>query len=64
VTYYRDAQFGTDDQTFELARGEEHDRRYMVTYSATDLSGNLTQSSAKVVVEEAHEDHDRREGGH
>jgi hypothetical protein len=40
----------------------------MVTYSATDLSGNLTQRSAQVVVEEAHEDHDRedhdrRDGG-
>jgi hypothetical protein len=67
VTYFLDAQFGTDDRTFELARGE-HDRRYMVTYSATDLSGNLTQRSAQVVVEEAHEDHDRedhdrRDGG-
>jgi hypothetical protein len=57
-TYVRGAKFGTDDRGFELARGEEHDRRYIVTYSATDLSGNVTKRSAQVVVEEAH---DRRE---
>lgn len=56
VTYFRNAQFGTDDRTFELARGEEHDRTYIVTYSATDLSGNVTKISAQVVVEEAHDD--------
>jgi hypothetical protein len=55
-TYVRGATFGTDDREFELARGEEHDRTYIVTYSATDLSGNVTKISAQVVVEEAHDD--------
>ena len=55
-TYFRGATFGTDDRAFELARGEEHDRTYIVTYSATDLSGNVTKISAQVVVEAAHDD--------
>jgi hypothetical protein len=52
--FVRGATFGTADQDFELARGEG--RTYIVTYSATDLSGNVTKRSAQVVVKEAHDD--------
>lgn len=50
----QDAQFGTDDRQFSLAAKRAGTnlagRIYTITYSATDASGNKTNTNATVTV--------------
>jgi hypothetical protein len=63
----KDAQLGTDDRQFMLKAEREGKNKagriYIVTYSATDASGNKTTASATVTVphdEREHEDRDEK----
>lgn len=51
-----DASLGLDDRYFKIRIDNEDDRNrtYIVTYSATDASGNQTMASATVMVGEQH----------
>ena len=48
----KDAEFGTKDTAFSLRaeRSGNHDRVYTITYTATDLAGNVTNTTVSVTV--------------
>ena len=51
----QDAQFGTDDRSFSLraeraTSNQATGRIYMITYAATDISGNTGSATTTVLV--------------
>ncbi|HLP97967.1 MAG TPA: hypothetical protein VK149_05945 [Sideroxyarcus sp.] len=58
----KEVQLGTDDRQFQLKAESKTNagRAYLVTYSATDGSGNRTTASATVSVQRKDEKHEER----